>query len=169
MLHMPENKLSPLLLAAQSGDKMAYEQFLMQATGLLRSRLGRWVKQSEVREEIAQEVLIGIHRNLHTFQPGRSAEAWVIGIARYKIADYFRKNPHQFQELTFDVTIQDDSTNDLIDTIEELPSILKEALYMTKVEGMSTKTAAEKLGIKENALRTRISRALAKLREDILT
>jgi RNA polymerase sigma-70 factor (ECF subfamily) len=169
MLHMPENKFSNLLLAAQSGDKDAYNLFLQQSTTLLRTRLGRWIKQKEVREEVAQEVLIAIHRNLQTFQPGRSAEAWLIGIAKYKIADYFRKNPHQFQELSGDVTIPDESTNDLLDVLEELPDSLKEALYMTKVEGLSTKAAAEKLGIKENALRTRISRALAKLKEEILT
>jgi RNA polymerase sigma-70 factor (ECF subfamily) len=169
MLQMPENKLSTLLLAAQSGDKHAYEDFLRQCTVILRTRLGRWVKQNEIREEITQEVLIGVHRNLNTFQPGRSAEAWIIGIAKYKIADHYRKSPHQFQELSHDVTFQDDSTNDLIDALEELPSKLKEALYMTKVEGLSTKAAAEKLGLKENALRTRISRALAKLKEEILT
>jgi len=169
MLHMPQNKLSELLIAAQSGDQKAYEQFLNECTVLLRGRLSRWIKQFELREEIAQEVLIGVHRNLHTFQPGRSAEAWVIGIAKYKIADYFRKTPHKFQELTKDVTFQDESTNDLLETIEELPSNLKEALYLTKVEGLSTKDAAKKLGIKENALRTRISRAIAKLKEEILT
>lgn len=169
MLHMSQNKLSELLLAAQNGDQQAYEQFLNECTTLLRGRLSRWIKQFELREEIAQEVLIGIHRNLHTFQPERSAEAWVIGIAKYKIADYFRKTPHKFQELTRDVTILDETTNDLLETIDELPSNLKEALYLTKVEGLSTKEAAQKLGIKENALRTRISRALTKLKEEILT
>ncbi|MBY0517577.1 MAG: RNA polymerase sigma factor [Bacteriovoracaceae bacterium] len=166
---MPQNKLSALLQAAQTGNVEAYNQFLNSCSVLLRGRLSRWIKRTEVREEIAQEVLIGIHRNLHTFLPDRSAEAWVIGIAKYKIADYYRKNPHQFEELSHDVTIQDESTNDLLDTLEELPSNLREALYMTKVEGLSTKAAAGKLGIKENAFRTRISRALAKLREDILT
>jgi RNA polymerase sigma factor (sigma-70 family) len=169
MLHMPKNNFSELLISSQNGDQEAYEQFLLECTALLRARLSRWIKQFELREEIAQEVLIGIHRNLHTFQPGRSAEAWVIGIAKYKIADYFRKTPHKFQELTQDVTILDETTNDLLESIEELPSNLKEALYLTKVEGMSTKDAAQKLGIKENALRTRISRAITKLKEEILT
>jgi RNA polymerase sigma factor (sigma-70 family) len=169
MLQMPQNNFAPLLQAAQDGDERAYHQFLHQCSDHLRSRLGRWINRNEVKEEIVQEVLISIHRNLHTYLPDRSAEAWVTGILKYKIADYFRKNQHYFEELSSNVTIQDESTNDLLETLEELPSSLREAIYMTKVEGLSTKAAAEKLGINENAFRTRISRALAKLKEGFLT
>ncbi len=169
MLHMGKNNFSELLRSAQAGNGEDYNQFLLQCSTVLRSRLNRWVKRQEIRDEIIQEILIGIHRNLHTFLADRSAEAWVHGIAKYKIADYYRKNPHHFEELTHDVTNEDQSTNDLLETLEELPSNLKEALIMTKVEGLSTKDAARKLGIKENALRTRISRALARLKEEIFT
>lgn len=169
MLHMSQNIFSELLNAAQSGNEAAYNEFLRQCTNFLRGRLCNWVKRNEIQEEIIQEVMIGVHRNLHTYLPGRSAEAWIIGISKYKISDYFRNNPHKFEELSSDVTFHDDSTNDLLETLEELPASLREALYMTKVEGLTTKAAAEKLGIKENALRTRISRALAKLKEEIGT
>lgn len=169
MLHMPQNNLSELLKSAQLGDQRAYNLFLQESTVFLRKRLTQWLKRREIIEEIVQEVLIGVHRNLHTYLPGRSAETWIIAISKYKIADYFRKNPHRFEELSENVTFDEEISNDLLEMLQELPLNLSEALRLTKVDGLSTKEAAKKLGIKENALRTRISRAIEKLKEEILT
>ncbi len=171
MLHMPQNNssdhLNRLLILAQNGDKSAYCEFLTLCSSFLRNRLSRSVTRVEIREEIVQETLIGLHKNLHTFQIDRDAHAWVYGIARFKVADYFRKNPHQFSELKFDVTFEENHTNEVEESLLALPDLIREALVLTKVEGLSTREAAKHLGIKENALRTRISRALSKLKKDL--
>jgi RNA polymerase sigma-70 factor (ECF subfamily) len=166
---MPEKNLSALLERAQGGDRDAYEEFLLETLHFLRGALGRFVPRPEVREEIAQEVLIAVHKNLQTFVRGRRAEAWVMGIARYKVADYFRANPRQFEELADDVTIAPDATKDLEEALALLPENLRDALILTKIEGLSSKAAAGALGVRENALRTRVSRALAKLKEELLS
>ncbi len=172
MLHMTKNNFSHLLTKAQDGDHASYALFLKECHIHLDRRLTKWIRRPEVREEIIQEILLGIHRNLASFHPDRNAEAWIAGITRYKLIDYFRKNPHKFQILDFDVTNLDDSSNEHImidDVFSSLPDLLKEAILMTKVQGLSTKEAALKLGVKENAIRTRISRALTKLREELKT
>jgi RNA polymerase sigma factor (sigma-70 family) len=172
MLHMSEINFTDLLIKAQDGDISAYNRFLKESSIYLQYRLKKWVYRQEVIEEITQEVLLGIHRNLHTFLPDREAKAWMMGIARFKIIDFIRKNPHKFQEFTKDVTDGQYSTNndledDIESTLRDLPDLVREALLMTKVYGLSTKETALKLGIKENALRTRISRAIAHLRKDL--
>lgn len=171
MLQMPQKEnthhFNELLILAQNGDKSAYCEFLTLCSSFLRNKLSRSIRRIEIREEIVQETLIGIHKNLHTFQIDRDAHAWVYGIARFKVADYFRKNPHQFSELKFDVTFEENQTNDVEESLLGLPELVREALVMTKIDGLSTKEAAVKLGIKENALRTRISRALSKLKAEL--
>ena len=168
MLHVTKINLTELLINAQDGDNTSYDLFLRECSVYLRCKLKRWNKRPEIIEEIVQEVLIGIHRNLHTFLPGKNAYSWVAGIAKYKAIDYLRRNPHKFEELSFDVTNDENDTNqDLEEAFSDLPSLIKEALVMTKIQGLSTKEAALSLGIKENALRTRISRALSKLRKDL--
>lgn len=172
MLQMSQNKFSTLLIKAQEGDKIAYSLFLTECSVYLKLKMRKWINRPEVAEELTQEVLIGIHKNLQTFDPNRNPEAWIIGISRFKVIDYFRKNPHKFQELSSDVTSPEEFTNSFLGTMEildELPENLKEALILTKVEGLSTKEAAMKIGIKENALRTRLSRAMARLKEDLKT
>lgn len=169
MLQMEKINFSSLLKAAQEGDQTSYEKFLNSCEKLLKMRLSKWLNRPELKEEIIQEILLGIHRNLHTYQPDRSAEAWIMGIAKFKIADYYRKNPHKFEELNFDVTFEEDSSNEVLSSFDLLPSNLRQAIYLTKVEGLTTKEAAHRLGLKENALRTRISRALVKLKMEILS
>ena len=167
MLHMNKINLTELLIKAQDGDKTSYGLFLKECSIYLKYRLKKWNSRPEVVEEITQEVLIGIHRNLQTFLPGRNAEAWIMGIAKFKVIDFLRKNPHKFQELNFDVTSDENETNyDMEDIFSDLPEMIQEALLMTKIQGLSTKEAALKLGIKENALRTRLSRALSRFRKD---
>lgn len=175
---MTENNFSQLLKLAQNGDKPAYSLFLTECTVYLRMRLKKWIKRSEIREEITQDILIGIHRNLHTYRPELRAEAWIIGIAHYKVIDYFRKNPSRFQEVNIDsihgqiddVTNNSKETNSSIDELDaifkNLSPTTKNAIILTKIDGLSTKEAADKLGLKENALRTRISRALQKIKEE---
>lgn len=168
MLHMTKINLTELLIKAQDGDKTSYNLFLRECSVYLQYRLKKWNNRPEIIEEITQEILIGIHRNLHTFLPDRDAGAWIMGIAKFKVIDFLRKNPHKFQELNFDVTnIQVDTNNDLDDAFDDLPQLIKEALLMTKVQGLSTREVAINLGIKENALRTRISRALSRLKKDL--
>ena len=166
---MSQNKFSELLIKAQDGDKVEYSLFLIECSVYLKFKIRKWINRPEVAEELIQEALIGIHKNLQTFDPTRSPEAWILGITRFKVIDYFRKNPHKFQELPPDVTNSEEFTNSIIETLDELPENLKEALIMTKVEGLCTREAATRLGIKENALRTRLSRAMARLKEDLKT
>lgn len=171
MLQMSQNKFTELLIKAQDGDKIAYSQFLTECSLYLEFKVRKWINRPEVAEELIQEALIGIHKNLQTFDPKRSPEAWIIGISRFKVIDYFRKNPHRFQEFTSDVTNLEEQTNNIMEsftqTLDEMPENLKEVLIMTKIEGLSTKQAAIRLGIKENALRTRLSRAMTRLKEEL--
>jgi RNA polymerase sigma-70 factor (ECF subfamily) len=166
---MSQNNLYDLLILAQSGDKYAYSQLLTECSKYIGQKIRKWITRPEVAEELTQEVLIGIHRNLQTFLPGKSAEAWIMGITRFKVIDYFRKNPHKFQSLESDVTTPEEFTNNLMETLDELPELLREALIMTKVEGLSTKEAAQRLSIKENALRTRLSRAMSRLKKELIS
>lgn len=169
MLHVTKINLTELLIKAQDGDNTSYDLFLRECSVYLRYRLRQCNKRPEIVEEIVQEVLIGIHRNLHTFLPGRNAHAWIAGIAKYKTIDYLRRNPHKFEELSFDVTNdQSDANYELEVLLQDLPDLIKEALILTKIQGLSTKEAASSLGIKENALRTRISRALSKIKKDLM-
>lgn len=178
-----KKNLTELLILAQNGDNHAYSLFLNQAADFLRKIMSKWIKNSEIKEELVQETLLSIHQNVHTFQSNLKAEPWISTIARYKVIDHLRRNRHQYQELTEDVTnsLQDTNSSlenhddswkyfhELVKTeLEKLDELSKMAIIKTKFEDKSTREAAIELGLKENALRTRISRGMQKLRKNLL-
>lgn len=182
MLQIMKKNLTELLILAQNGDNIAYSQFLTDSSILLRRVTSKWIKNAEIREEIIQETLLGVHQNIHTFQNNLKAEPWLSTIARYKTIDYLRKNRHQFQELTEAVTNslintnssskEDNVLNDYQDLLrvelKKLDPLSQLIIEKTKIEQKSTRQTAIELGIKENAVRTRISRGIQKLKDNIL-
>jgi len=184
MLHKMKKSLTDLLILAKEGDEIAYREFLIEASVFVRRILSKWLKNSEIREEIVQESLISIHQNLHTFQLNLKAEPWISTISRYKVIDFFRKNKHFSSHISFEVTnlnpdsyfvlnevSEEDYWNDWRDLfyleLSKLDNIAKDAIIKTKIEEKSTKAAASELGINENALRTRVSRGLQKLKKSL--
>lgn len=172
-------ELRQLAILSQKGDRKAYAQFLKKLSpyihGALRRKLGSIVDQ----EDLAQECLLGIHKNLASYQPDQPIKPWVSAIIRYKLADHFRKLEKNREQLLGDeeipVTNEGDDSNKEVATSKReasevlgvLPDSLRRALEMTHIEGLSYSEAAEKEGISEVALRKRISRAFAMVREEV--
>ncbi len=182
MLQMEKNNFTLLLKLAQTGQSKHYEECLILAANFFHQRLKKHIRQEEIREEIVQEALIGLHKNLFTFNPTLNGEAWLSTILKYKMIDYFRKHKKHHRvlaQLIDDVTIHELQTNSmhndetwnneeiisLRDMLLELSQNPREALIKTKIEGKSTKVAAEELGLRENALRTQISRGIQTLKK----
>lgn len=119
-----------------------------------------------------------MHKSLASYHPSRNIKPWINAIIRYKTVDYLRACARS-KEIpvpgeVLDVTIPDAETN--IDAGEgasdrvmvrvlvlRLPAALRQALVLTKFQGLSTEEAARSEGISPPALRKRVSRAYIKL------
>ncbi len=55
--------------------------------GFLRKRI--YYLQDDI-EDVVQEILLAVHNSRHTYRPDEPLTAWVHGIARYKLMDFFR-------------------------------------------------------------------------------
>lgn len=171
-------KLKELILKAQQGDRDSYQQFLTELYPFVTMLVSRKVGILADKDDVAQEVLMGIHKSLATFRPDGSIRAWVIGITKFKICDYFRKYERKINDLSFDeeiyVTDEEDPANRIIeeqdkallwDAIHEMPEKLKSVLIQAKLEGQSYQEISKREGISEAALRKRFSRAYRHLAE----
>ncbi|AYF43579.1 MULTISPECIES: RNA polymerase sigma factor [Halobacteriovorax] len=176
------NDLKKLIILSQNGDQEAYRIFLEAISHIVKKIVSVKVFNESHRDDICQEILMSIHHSLPTYSPERPVTPWVNCIIERRIIDYIRKysklkeREEEFQE---DVTNPQDLTNTGIDSIEKLiineqlsvlinkylTEELKRPLLMAKIEGHQTKEVAETLGITESAARTRISRAMAKLKK----
>ncbi len=86
-----EERLRALFIRGLNGDAVAYRAFLDDLTGHLRGFLRKriYYLQDDI-EDVVQEILLAVHNSRHTYRPDEPLTAWVHGIARYKLMDFFR-------------------------------------------------------------------------------
>jgi RNA polymerase sigma-70 factor, ECF subfamily len=72
------------------GDKEAFRKIIRAFTLVLRSYIAANVHHLDVVDDLAQDVFFAAFRNLHDFRRGDDFGAWLRGIARNKVYEYFR-------------------------------------------------------------------------------
>ena len=166
-----ESVLKPLWLRAQSGDEVAYRQCL----GMLAARLRGYLKRrlsglpDEV-EDLVQETLLALHLQRGTYDPSLPVSAWTMAIARHKLVDLWRRRGRR-DDLHDDVDEQmlaaapDDggARRDLAVLLKELPDAQRQAIVLTKLEGLSIAEATSRTGASEAAIKVQVHRGLKRL------
>lgn len=171
---MLDNQTKDLLLRSQAGDKEAYRALLEQLSTYINSSLRRKIGINDNNDDLTQEILLGVHKSLNTYNPSYPVRAWLLGIIRYKLADYFRsigKEQGQFSLVEDDGIAQEYRGPEeefgrrlfVQSFLEELSACTKKAIILTKVEGRTIKEASQILGVKEVNLRKQLSRAMKQL------
>lgn len=169
-----ESALKPLWLRAQSGDDVAYRQ----ALSLLATRLRGYLKRrlsglpGEV-EDLVQETLLALHLQRGTYDPTLPVSAWAVAIARHKLVDLWRRRGRRdsLHDAIDDVDEQllaaepDDggALRDLEVLFDELPKAQRQAIVLTKLEGLSVAEAAARTGASESAIKVQVHRGLRRL------
>lgn len=169
-----ETRLRGQLLAALAGDGQAYGVFLGELSGHLRAFLRRRLaRYPEDVEDLVQEVLLAVHNQRHTYDPGQPLTAWTYAIARYKLADLLR---HRGGRDAMTETLDDDSAlfaasddeaaearRDLGLLLDRLPDGQRRPIRLTKLEGLSVSEASAATGMSESAIKVAVHRGLKAL------
>lgn len=135
--------------------------------------------------DVAQEVLMRLHRSAGSLRTADRAEAWVYSIARRTIADYYRDRGRRgevpaeevedlpadgasepgFGRFEGDHDVHEEVLSWLRPMAEELPETYREALLLADFEGMAQKDVADRLGLSLSAAKSRVQRARVLLGE----
>jgi len=169
--------------AAQDGDQSAYGALLAEILPMLRVFVRRkWGSQQDV-DDIVQDILLSLHAVRHTYDPGRPFLPWLLTIAYRRIADAARRSTSRSSnETTVDVmpeTFSADETKNEQDRSDDqaamrqsmagLTSGQREAIELTKVQGLSLKEASAITGKSVASLKVNIHRAVKVLRRSMTT
>lgn len=144
----------------------------------------------ETAKEITQEVFLRVFTARDRFDPTRVFYPWMLRIAKNMCLNALKRRKTVPMESLEGLEHRSDSTLDywpspatahplesiltderrkaLLRTVYSLPPEPREVLVMRYLEGMSSPEIAEVLEITEGAVRTRLHRALAQLRERCL-
>lgn len=147
-------------------------------------QLLKFIKRNIDNEEDAldvwQETLISASESLPTFGGKVPFSAWLFGIARHEISDYFRKKKIKtflFSHLPFLENLASEALGpeemaiekEMKEKIKEVLGNLNEGysliLRLKYIDGISVKEIARKLGVTPKTIESRLTRARVAFRE----
>jgi RNA polymerase sigma-70 factor, ECF subfamily len=166
------------MIAAQAGERAAYERLLREITPFIRSvARGRSSNRADI-EEIVQDTLLTVHRVRHTYDPRRPFSPWLASIAARRGIDSLRRRMRVSRHETVDdgsyETFADPGANtdfeavrsseEVNDLLARLPARQREALEAMKLKEMSLAEASAASGQSVAALKVNVHRGLKALR-----
>jgi len=141
------------------------------------------VKDEDEAEDVMQQAYVNAYFHLRQFDRRARFSTWLTKIAINDALGRHRKRgryePVDFAEQENQAVERQPSRNPeqhafagelrslLESSIDELPDGLREVFMLRDVDGLNTAETAECLGVSEDAVKTRLSRARAALRNDL--
>ncbi len=136
-------------------------------------------------EDILQETYLAAYRNLATFDRRARFSTWLVRITVNKALDRRRQrakvvalDPRKHDAESNSTGSEQDPEREsarrelahlLEHAIDALPEAFRRVYVLREVDGMSTKETAESLGLELNTVKTRLHRARALLREQLVS
>lgn len=169
-----EAGLKPLWLRAQAGDEAAYREALGRIAVRLRSYLRRRMQSlpDEV-EDLVQETLLVLHVQRGTYDPRLPVSHWIVAIARHKLVDRWRRRGRTealhdpidgVDESLLEAAEHDGhARRDLAGLLDRLPAAQRDAIVLTKLEGLSVSEASARTGASQSAIKVQVHRGLKRL------
>ena len=169
--------LEGLMLRYQEGESSAVREIYRLLAGPMLGYLTRFVGDRALAEDVLQECFVRVHKVRHTYQRGRPLRPWMYAIARHVAVDELRRRKRRREikdsDEVLDALPGEDPREapgqrdpvDLEGAMAELPPSQREALVLTKLNGLSVREAAAALNSSEGAVKVKVHRAMAKLRE----
>lgn len=169
------------MAAAQVGDARAYDALLREILPFLRAVCRRRLGPSTEVEEAVQDALLTIHRLRHTYDPARPLRPWLATIADRRAVDRLRRHGRRAgHEIPLDPLGETSAlqpangwehageerlaAKQLRDAVTGLPESQRQALTLTKLQGLSLAEASARSGLSVGALKVATHRALRTLR-----
>src|SRR5450631_2005742 len=183
--------VDPDVVRLRRGDLNALSELITRYQNRLYRYLLRIVRQPAEAEDLFQQTWLRVVEKIRSFDASRNFDAWLFTLARNLAIDHLRRiRPQSLDEPLGDETsgtsgesaatrlvshetpaldrvLARERTNRLADAMESLPVIQREVLTLRFEEEMKLEEIAEILGAPLSTVKTRLRRALDRLRENL--
>ena len=158
--------------------EMIWSRFGQQLSELICHKTGH----QDHCQDILQEVYIKLVKNVDKIEKADNVLPYIVKIANNTIVDYYRAHQDTISADAARIDLpaaadanqpREDPTSRLarsfmLELIEALPPLYRQALVRTELEGISQKQLAEELGISYSGAKSRVQRAKEMVRQSIL-
>jgi RNA polymerase sigma factor (sigma-70 family) len=165
---------------AMTGDRDAYGRIVEQSANVVCSIALAIVRNVQASEDVAQEVFLAVWTSLGKLRNPASFLPWLRQLTRNQANLWIRKHSREridddalaaavdARPTPADSLLRDEERRVLADVIADLPEEAREVVIVFYREGSSAKHVAGLLGISEDAVKQRLSRARQKIRAEML-
>jgi len=166
-----------LVAALGRGDPVAFDQAYARYRGRLYAFLVRLTRRPFLAEDLLQDTWLSLARHAASLRPDTNLGAWLFTVARNRYRSYRRwalLDADRLREVglwpretgsPFEDAAASETERRLEAALGALPLKYREALLLVGVEGLAPEGAAEVLGLRPEALRQRLSRGRALMRD----
>lgn len=168
------------VLLAGKGDEAAFRRLVESSANTVCSIALAIVRNVEASEDIAQEAFLAAWSNLRNLRNPASFLPWLRQVTRNQAHLWQREHRREIPDESIvaaamdarpsatDNLLADEERRLLAEVLDQLPDEAREVLVLYYREGSSTRHVAELLGISDDAVRQRLSRSRALLREEMM-
>lgn len=184
-LQRPPMNERDLVLRSQRGDLDAFNQLVAAYQGQVYSLAFRMLGEGASAEDVAQETFISTFRHIRSFR-GENLRGWLLRIATNACYDHLRAGqrsrsdsleaiqerdptwqPASTQESPEEHAVRVELSETLNSVFALLPADQRAVLVLSDVEGLSYEEIAEATGVSLGTVKSRLSRARARVREHL--
>ncbi len=148
----------------------------------LRCYVGKRVPAEDV-DDVVSDVLVKLVRSKEALEAASNLSAWILRVAANTVTDYYRNRSsekanrasldHEYllsmeKESESSVTSAGEVSGCLAPFIQTLPAVYAETLMLTDLGGMKQSEAARRLDVSLSAVKSRVQRGRAKLKQALL-
>ncbi len=183
----PASPLTPDLLIERclDGDQDAWAEVVRQNWRKVFNVAYKFVGRHEEAEDLTQDIFLKIFRSLGTFDRRANFQTWLISVSRNLCIDYYRSVRKERETIDRQVTAEEvapvsrdvgplaaleqrDLAALLRRALNVLPDSLRLAVMMRDIQELSYQEIAERLGLPEGTVKSRINRGRKELARQIM-
>ncbi len=189
-----ENKVASegfSLEALQAGDAEEFSRLVDMYSSKIYRLAIKMLNQQQDAEDVLQETFVKAYRGLKTFDGRSKISTWLFRIATNEALMVIRRKhpdvvsidePIETEEgeqepvqiidwccLPENELLSEESRERLDAAVQKLPERLRVVFVLRDINDLSTRETAEVLGLSDTAVKTRLSRARLRLREELST
>jgi RNA polymerase sigma-70 factor (ECF subfamily) len=163
-----------------SGDQAAWETIVRQNWRKVFNVAYKFVGKHDEAEDLTQDIFLKIFKALNTFDRRANFQTWIISISRNLCIDHYRSVRKERETMAREVDASDlmpvskersphghveqrDLRQLIRQALAELPIALREAVVLRDLKEFSYQEIADKLGLPEGTVKSRINRGRLEL------
>ena len=190
---MRDPKDQELLRRLRSGDEQALVDLSRTYSAKIFQLAFRYLKNKEDAEELTQDVLYKVYRNVGAFRGDAALSSWIYRItfnaamSRLRTARYqhsqdserqtlldgeegvtaVRREPIDWSQMADEGVLRSQLRRRVFGAILALPAIYRAPVMLRDIQGMSTEEASALLRVKDQTLKSRLHRGRLILRKQL--